>query len=186
MEIPRFLSGQTLLALPGMGDPRFERAAIAICAHDENGAMGVGIGRTVRGLTLHDLLGQLDIGPGMAPDVPLCLGGPVETQRGFVLHSLDWAGSDSVDVAGAFGLTGTLDILHALAEGRGPSRWLVALGYAGWGEGQLEEELNGHGWFPAPLSADRLFGVPADERWTRAFGTLGLDPGAFAVGAGRA
>lgn len=186
MEFPRFLSGQTLLALPGLGDPRFQRATIAMCSHDQDGAMGVGIGTIVRGITLHDLMEQLEIGPGEAPDAPLCLGGPVEPQRGFVLHGRDWSGPDSVDVAGRFHLTGTLDVLHALAEGRGPTRFLVALGYAGWGGGQLEEELTGHGWFPAPLSADRLFGVPAEERWTRAFATLGLDPSAFAVGAGRA
>ncbi len=186
MEIPRFLSGQTLLALPGLGDPRFARAAIAMCSHDEGGAMGVGIGTVARGLTLHDLMRQLDIAPGQAADAPLCLGGPVEPQRGFVLHGRDWSGPDSVDVAGRYHLTGTLDVLHALAGGRGPARYVVALGYAGWGEGQLEDELTGHGWFPAPLPADRLFGVAAAERWSHAFGALGLDPAAFAMGAGRA
>ena len=186
MEFPRFLSGQTLLALPGMGDPRFERAAIAVCSHDEDGAMGIGLATQVRGITLHDLLGQLDIGPGKAPNAPLCLGGPVEPQRGFVLHGRDWSGPDSVDVAGRFHLTGTLDVLHALTKGRGPSRYVVALGYCGWGAGQLEDELTGHGWFPAPLGPERLFEAPIDERWTRAFGAVGLDPAAFASAVGRA
>lgn len=186
MEFPCYLSGQTLLALPTMGDPRFAHATIAICSHDEDGAMGVGIGERVIGTTLHDLMRQLDIEPGEAPDAPLCIGGPVEPQRGFVLHGRDWSGPDSVDVAGLFHLTGTLDVLHALAEGRGPGRFVVALGYAGWGAGQLEEELTGHGWFPAPLSPDRLFDAAAGERWARAFATLGLEPSAFAVGVGRA
>ncbi len=186
MEFPRYLSGQTLLALPSLGDPRFQRATIAMCSHDEDGAMGIGIGERVIGTSLHDLLGQLDIGPGEAPDVALCVGGPVEPQRGFVLHGRDWSGPDSLDVAGRFHLTGTLDVLHALAEGRGPSRFVVALGYAGWGAGQLEHELTGDGWFPAPLSPDRLFDAPPGERWSRAFATLGLEPSAFAVGAGRA
>ncbi len=186
MEIPRFLSGQTLLALPGLADPRFARATIAMCSHDEDGAMGVGIGAPVEGLTLHDLMGQLEIAPGEAPDAPLCLGGPVEPQRGFVLHGRDWSGPDSVDVAGRYHLTGTLDVLHALARGRGPRRYVVALGYAGWGAGQLEDELTGPGWFPSPLSPDRLFGVAARDRWDHAFRTLGLDPAAFAAGVGRA
>ena len=186
MEFPRYLSGQTLLALPTMGDRRFARATIAMCSHGEEGAMGVDIGEAVDGTTLHDLMGQLDIDPGHAPDAPLCMGGPVEPQRGFVLHGRDWSGPDSVDVAGLFHLTGTLDVLHALSEGRGPSRFVVALGYAGWGAGQLEDELTGHGWFPAPLSPDRLFDHPADERWNRAFGVLGLEPSAFAAGVGRA
>ena len=186
MEFPRFLSGQTLLALPGLGDPRFQRATIAMCSHDDDGAMGVGIGERVIGTTFHDLLRQLDIEPGDAADAALCLGGPVEPQRGFVLHGRDWSGPDSLDVAGRFYLTGTLDVLHAIAEGRGPGRFVVALGYAGWGAGQLEDELTGHGWFPAPLSPDRLFGAPPGERWERAFATLGLSPSAFAAGIGRA
>src|SRR5919107_463938 len=123
MDQPPFLSGQLLLAMPGIGDPRFEKAVIAMCVHDENGALGIGLGRIVPRITFHDLLRQLDIEPGVAPDVPIHLGGPVEPQRGFILHSPDWGGQESVHVAGRWVLSATLDILRAIAEGRGPTRW---------------------------------------------------------------
>ena len=157
MDEATYLTGQLLLALPGIGDPRFERAAIAMCAHDDEGALGIGIGATVQGIGLHGLLGQFEIEPGEAPDAPLHFGGPVEPRRGFVLHSADWGGQDTIDVAGRWGLTSTVDALKAIAEGKGPERWLVALGYAGWGAGQLESELTRHGWF----------NVPADEALAR-------------------
>jgi putative transcriptional regulator len=98
MEEPKFLSGQLLLAMPGIGDPRFEKAVIAMCVHDENGALGIGLGRIVPRIGFHELLRQLEIDPGVAPDVPIHLGGPVEPQRGFLLHSPDWGGEDSVHV----------------------------------------------------------------------------------------
>ncbi|SFR96340.1 YqgE/AlgH family protein [Sphingomonas jatrophae] len=186
METPPFLSGQLLLALPGIGDPRFERAVIAVCAHDEEGALGIGVGRVVPGLTLHELLRQLDIEPGAAPDVPVHLGGPVEPQRGFVLHGQDWSGEETVHVGKRWGLTGTLDVLRALAAGKGPSRWLVALGYAGWGEGQLDEELTRHGWFATPGSDDVLFDTLVDERWSSTFAGVGIDARLLAPTTGHA
>lgn len=100
MESAEYLTGQFLLAMPGIGDPRFERSVIAMCAHDENGALGVGIGATIAGLGLHDLLEQFEIEPGEAPDAPIHFGGPVEPRRGFVLHSLDWGGQDTIDISG--------------------------------------------------------------------------------------
>ena len=138
MESATFLAGQFLLAMPGIGDPRFDQAVIAICAHDAEGAMGIDIGAAFDGLTLHDMLRQVDIDPGAAPDVPVHRGGPVETRRGFVLHSRDWGGADTIDVAGRWALSATLDALRAIAEGRGPARWLVALGYAGLGPGLVQ------------------------------------------------
>jgi putative transcriptional regulator len=180
MDEPRFLTGKLLLAMPGMGDPRFERAVIAMCAHDENGAVGIGIGHKRAGLRLRGLLVQLGIDPGEAPDRAVHHGGPVEPGRGFVLHSTDWGGQDSLHVAGLsgelFAMTGTLDVLKAIAEGEGPSQWLVALGYAGWGEGQLDEEMTRHGWFAADGHASILFDVPTDERWAASFKTAGVDP----------
>lgn len=180
MDQPRFLSGKFLLAMPGMGDPRFERAVIAMCAHDENGAVGIGIGHKRAGLKLRGLLTQLGLDPGEAPDRAVLHGGPVEPGRGFVLHSTDWGGQDSLHVAGPrgelFAMTGTIDVLKAIAEGRGPSRWLVALGYAGWGEGQLDEEMTRHGWFAAEGDASILFDTPSDERWAAAFKGAGIDP----------
>ncbi|WP_265570664.1 YqgE/AlgH family protein [Sphingomicrobium nitratireducens] len=176
MDQPRYLTGQLLLAMPGMGDPRFEHAVILMAAHDEDGAIGVGIGQVRAGLTLRDLLKQLEIDPGEAPPAPIHHGGPVEPGRGFVLHSNDWSGQDTVDVAGRCALTGTQDVLRAIAEGRGPSRYIVSLGYAGWDGGQLEEELTHHGWFAAPSSEALLFDLDADARWTAAFKAQGIDP----------
>ena len=139
--------------MPGMADPRFERAVIAMCVHDENGAIGIGVGHKRAGIGFRGLLRQLDIDPGEAPDRAVHHGGPVEPGRGFVLHSSDWGGQDTLQVNGdkgeIFAMTGTIDVLRAIAEGRGPTRWIVALGYAGWGEGQLDEEMTRHGWFAA-------------------------------------
>jgi putative transcriptional regulator len=176
MDQPRFLTGQLLLAMPGIGDPRFEKAVIAMCVHDENGALGIGLGRLVPRIGFHDLLGQLDIEPGVAPDVPIHLGGPVEPQRGFLLHSNDWTGEESVQVEGRWTLTATLDILRAIAEGRGPERWIAALGYAGWGAGQLEQELCGNGWFATPGDETLLYECDVDSRWASAFRSAGIDP----------
>jgi len=176
MEEPKFLSGQLLLAMPGIGDPRFERAVIAMCVHDENGALGIGLGRIVPRITFHDLLKQLDIAPGVAPDVAIHLGGPVEPQRGFVLHSPDWGGQESVHVGDRWVLSATLDILRAIAEGRGPSRWIAALGYAGWGAGQLEQELCGNGWFSTPGNDALLYECDVNSRWEAAFKSAGIDP----------
>jgi putative transcriptional regulator len=180
------LAGELLLALPGIGDPRFEQAVIAMCLHEPDGAMGVGIGRIVPGLGLHALLKQLDIEPGVAPDAPIHLGGPVEKQRGFVLHSPDWRGEDTLLVSEAMSLTTTLDVLRAIAAGEGPDRWLVALGYAGWGEAQLDEELRRHGWLTVGASDELLFEVPTKDRWPRAFAAAGIDVRLLAPTSGHA
>jgi putative transcriptional regulator len=177
---PKFLSGKLLLAMPGMADPRFERAVIALCVHDENGAVGIGIGHKRAGISFRALLRQLDIDPGKAPDCAVHHGGPVEPGRGFVLHSTDWGGQDTLQVNGdkgeLFAMTGTIDVLKAIAEGKGPKRWIAALGYAGWGEGQLDEEMTRHGWFTAPAGPAILFDTPADERWAASFQAEGIDP----------
>ncbi|QLC24266.1 YqgE/AlgH family protein [Parasphingopyxis algicola] len=186
MDSPTFYSGQLLLALPGMGDPRFERAVIAMCAHDEQGALGIGIGNVIANVGFHTLLNQLEIEVGDAPDAPVHLGGPVEPQRGFIIHSLDWGGEDSVQVGDKWGLTGTLDILRAIAEGRGPERWLSALGYAGWSPGQLDEEMTRHGWFTAEGDADILFDTEAEKRWAESYRRAGVDPALLAHDAGHA
>lgn len=186
MSSNRFLTGQILLAMPGIGDPRFERAVIAMCAHDEQGALGIGVGATIEGLGLHELLQQFEIDPGDVPDAPVHFGGPVETRRGFVIHSTDWAGEDTVDVAGKWSLSGTIDVLRAIAAGRGPSRWLVALGYAGWGEAQLDEEMTRHGWFNVPGDPAIIYDTGAERRWERGFETVGIDPRLLGMGGGTA
>lgn len=186
MEEPKYLSGQLLLAMPGIGDPRFEKAVIAMCTHDEGGALGIGLGRIMPRIGLHELLRQFDIAPGAAPDAPIHVGGPVEPQRGFILHSLDWGGQESVSVGDHWGLTATLDILKAIAAGSGPSRWVVALGYAGWGAGQIEEEMKGNGWFATPASDHLLYECDVDSRWSAAFSSAGIDARLLNAGFGTA
>ena len=186
METPRFLSGKLLLAMPGIGDPRFERAVIAMCVHDENGAVGIGIGHQRAGIGVRGLLLQLGIDPSEAPDGPVLHGGPVEPGRGFVLHSDDWGGQDTIQVVGIGALTGTIDVLKAIAEGKGPSRYLIALGYAGWGEGQLDEEMTRPGWFTTGGSPEILFDTPTEDRWEAGFKAEGIDARMLDVGGGAA
>lgn len=175
MEAPAYLTGQFLLALPGMGDPRFSRAVIALCAHDGDGALGIGIGQIVPGLRFHELLEQLEIAPGVAPDVAIHHGGPVEPQRGFVLHGTDWGGQDTLHVGDRWALTSTLDVLRAIAEGRGPAQWLIALGYAGWAAGQLDAEMTQNAWFTTHGDDSLLFATDPGQRWTSAFASAGVD-----------
>ena len=186
MNLPAFLTGQMLLALPGIGDSRFEHAVIAMCAHDEAGALGIGIGHIAEGIGFHELLRQFDIDPGVAPDCPILMGGPVEPQRGFVLHSPDWGGQDSLHVGDRWVLSGTIDVLRAIAAGSGPGQWIAALGYAGWGPGQLETEMTRHGWFVTPVSDQLLFDVAPRQRWERAFAEAGIDSSLLAPVSGQA
>lgn len=186
MNVAPFYSGSLLLALPGIGDPNFERSVIALCAHDENGALGINIGDEIPGFSLRELLEQFDLPGDNVPDVPVLRGGPVERQRGFVLHTLDWGGQDMLQVSDQWGLSGSLDVLKAIAEGRGPSRYTVALGYAGWGQGQLEDEMTRHGWFIAPANDTLLFGTEPRERWTAAWSASGIDVSLLASQSGHA
>lgn len=186
MEQARYLSGRLLLAMPGMFDPRFERSVNVMCVHDEHGAMGIGIGHVREGISFHEILQELDIDPGRAPDCQVHHGGPVETGRGFVLHSTDWGGADTIEVRPLCALSGSRDVLTAIAEGRGPSRWLIALGYAGWGAGQLEEEMRHHGWYVADGSPDILFDTPAEGRWMATWRAEGIDPALLSNETGRA
>lgn len=186
MEAPAYLSGQLLLAMPGIGDPRFRKAVIAMCAHDASGALGIGTGGIMPKLSFHGLLTQLDIEVGVAPDVPIHVGGPVEPQRGFILHTQDWNGEDTLQVGKRWALTSTLDVLRAIAEGNGPGRWLCALGYSGWGEGQLDEEMTRHGWFATPGEDNFLFETPVEGRWAGAFAAAGVDVRLLAANIGHA
>ena len=183
---PNYLAGRLLLALPGMFDPRFTRAVIALCMHDENGAMGIGVGKLHDGVTFRSVLEDAGIDPRDLPDAPVHVGGPVEPQRGFVLHTADWGGVGTVEVAPLCSLSFSQDVLRAIAEGRGPSRWIFALGYAGWGEGQLEEELHHHGWHAATGSPAILFETPAEQRWTQSWAREGIDPALLASETGHA
>ena len=187
MSDPRYLVGQLLLAMPGMGDPRFDHAAIAMCMHDDAGALGLVVNHIYDGLTVRQVMEQLDVDPlDTADDLPVYAGGPVEPARGFVLHSLDYGGQATLQVSNKWGLTATLDILKDIAAGKGPSKWLLALGYTGWGEGQLDEELTRHGWLNAPAPPELVFDTPFEERWPQAFAALGVDVGHLSSTAGRA
>lgn len=181
-----YLSGRLLLAMPGMGDPRFDHAVIALCKHDSNGAFGVGVGQLRPKVRLHALLDELKIDPGVAPDCPVHHGGPVEPGRGFVLHSADWNSGGTVSVAPLCSLSASVEILRAIAEGRGPKQWLVALGYAGWSAGQLDGEMRRHGWFAAAGRSEVLFEQEASERWQACWRAEGIDPGHLASTTGRA
>ena len=171
-----YLTGSILLAMPGMGDPNFERSVIAMCNHDARGAFGVGIGHVRAGVTLHALLEELEIDPGEAPDCVVHHGGPVETGRGFVLHTPDWHDDDTLDAGSLCSVSGSLAILRDIAAGKGPSQWLIALGYAGWSGGQLEGEMRRHGWYAATGRADILFNETVEDRWVATWRAEGVDP----------
>lgn len=172
------LAGKLLIAMPGMGDARFARSVVLICAYSPESAMGLIVNRPSRELKFSGVVEHLGIGDSAhAREIRVHFGGPVERGRGFVLHSDDWAGEDpSMEVPGGLRLTGTLDILEALARGQGPERALFALGYAGWGSGQLEGEIARNDWLVAEAPADLVFGAPDDEKWMLAMRGLGIDP----------
>lgn len=170
-----YLSGKFLLSMPGMSDERFERAVIAVCMHDEDSALGIVVNHVREDLDARELFTQLEVDPGDMPAAPVYAGGPVEPGRGFVLHSTDYEGQSTIDVAGRWALTATVDILRDIAAGKGPKRWLVALGYTGWGEGQLEAELTRHGWYSAAGTPDLMFETPVGDRWPSAFEREGID-----------
>ena len=191
MTDPRYLVGQLLLSMPGIGDERFDRAVIAMCVHDDDGALGLMINRPHAGMTVRELMGQLDVAPGVTPaDARVMSGGPVEPGRGFVLHTPDYAGQGTIAVGSLggerWGLTSTIDVLKAIAGGHGPRRWLCALGYTGWGAGQLDGELLRHGWHNLDGSDELVFATPVERRWPRAFAQLGIDVGHLSATAGRA
>jgi putative transcriptional regulator len=183
-----FFSGQLLIAMPGISDPRFERALILICAHDEEHAMGLALNNPVEGLTVPDLLEKLEIRSTIVlpPDLVL-VGGPVEQERGFVLHSTDYDGEASLDVTPSVALTATREVLEAMASHNGaPSKSLLALGYAGWGAGQLEEEIKQNVWLTCEPDEELILGHDYGKKWRRALSKLGVDPQRLGSAAGRA
>lgn len=186
MSEAHYLSGRLLLAMPGMFDPNFDHAVIAMCQHDELGAFGIGVGHLRAEMRFRELLEDIGIDPGVAPDAPVHHGGPVEPGRGFVLHTPDWLSEDTVQIEGICALSASLDILRAIAEGKGPSRWLIALGYAGWGARQLDGEMRHHGWYAADGRPEILFEHPAEDRWYAAWRAEGIDPALLSSETGRA
>lgn len=183
-----YLTGRLLLAMPQMGDSRFERAVIFMCAHDENGAMGLVINNVLPGVDLSELLAQLKIGRDSAESqsAPVMSGGPVETARGFVLHSSDFSQAETVRINPELSVTGTIDALKEIAAGRGPEKMLFMLGYAGWGAGQLDREIQQNAWLVVEPDADIIFTAAPDEKWTRAVRKIGIDPAMLSGDAGHA
>jgi putative transcriptional regulator len=171
-----YLTGQLLVAMPQMRDPRFARSVIYMCAHSPDGAMGLVVNRRVGSITFDDLLQQLNIGPNKRNDeIRVHFGGPVEQGRGFVLHSSDYLQTGSLKVDDQVALTATLDILKELAAGGGPRRSLLALGYAGWGPGQLDAEIQANGWLSVSSDEALVFDADLEHKWERAIGKIGID-----------
>lgn len=182
------LTGKLLVAMPGMGDPRFEKAVILVCAHSADGSMGLIVNKPAPGVDVGDLLEQLNI-PKAEPgrEIRVHFGGPVEHGRGFVLHSGDYAGNNgTLHVSDRFRMTATLDILEELAEGRGPQSALLMLGYSGWGPGQLESEILRNGWLTCDATPDLVFARDSGAKWGEALKSLGIDPRGLSAAAGRA
>jgi putative transcriptional regulator len=182
------LVGQLLVAMPAMTDPRFAKSVIYVCAHSSDGAMGLVVNRMLEALTFPALLEQLGIETYPATDQPIhvLFGGPVETGRGFVLHSPDYRRDGTLIVDTGVALTATIDILRAIASGRGPRRHLLALGYAGWGPGQLDSEFRSNGWLSVDADEELVFDANLDTKWARAMAKIGIDPRMLSDTAGHA
>ncbi|HEY3916959.1 MAG TPA: YqgE/AlgH family protein [Stellaceae bacterium] len=180
------LAGQLLIAMPQMEDPRFSRSVVFMCAHSADGAMGLVVNKTVEQPSMGELLRQLGIeGDGLSR-ARVHFGGPVEAGRGFVLHSTDYTEQATLVVGGDIGLTATIDILRAISRGEGPRRNIFALGYAGWGPGQLDAEIQANGWLTVPSDEALLFDQGKDDKWRRAIAKLGVDPFSISGDAGHA
>jgi putative transcriptional regulator len=171
------LTGQILIAMPAMADPRFSQSVIFVCAHSSDGAMGIVVNRALDTPSFADLLAQLKVDPvPPARSIRLCSGGPVDNARGFVLHTTDWTGDGSLLVDDTLALTASLDILKAIAVGGGPRQGVLALGYAGWRPGQLDDEIQQNAWLSAPADLELLFDTAHETKWRRALAKLRVDP----------
>jgi putative transcriptional regulator len=192
-KTPGYLDGQILVAMPTIQDDRFARTVIYMCAHSAEGAMGIVVNKPAPNVKFHDLLEQLDVIPKETGEpirispVPVLKGGPVETQRGFVLHSADFFIKDStLSIDQGICLTATLDILKAMARGEGPMSAILALGYAGWAPGQLENEIQANGWLNCVADDDLIFGGMPETKYATALRKIGIDPAQLSADAGHA
>jgi len=190
-----YLDGQMLIAMPAMNDERFSRAVIYVCAHSTEGAMGIIVNHPAANIKFPDLLVQLEVIPAAeriqlptrAEDVKVLKGGPVETGRGFVLHSADFFIENStLPIDEGICLTATLDILKAIARGNGPASAILALGYAGWAPGQLEQEIQQNGWLHCPADTELIFGTDTETKYEKALRKIGIDPAMLSSEAGHA
>lgn len=190
-----YLDGQMLVAMPNIGDPRFERSVIYLCAHSEEGAMGIVVNKAADNISFPDLLERLEIIPPNqridlpeeTREMPVQFGGPVETGRGFVLHTVDYFSADcTLPIDESVGLTATLDVLRAIVAGEGPRQALLALGYSGWGPGQLEQEIHSNGWLHCDADETLIFDSDFGGKYERALGKIGIDPAMLSSDAGHA
>ena len=182
-----YLEGQLLIAMPSMADPRFERTVIYMCAHSSAGAMGLVINRLVEHISFAELLTQLGIDPSPGGnEIRVHFGGPVEMSRGLVLHSADYSQDVTMMVDESMALTASMDVLRAIASGDGPSHSLLALGYAGWAPGQLDDEIQQNGWLHVDADHDLVFGRDHDSKWQSAVAKVGIDLALLSGEAGHA
>ena len=171
-----YLLGQLLIAMPGMTDPRFSESVIYLCAHNEDGAMGLVVNKLMGSLSFAELLQQMKIDPGAAGSkVEVHFGGPVESGRGFVLHSTDYNSEETMRVNNDFALTATIDVLKSIAGGEGPVNAMFALGYAGWAAGQLDSEMQNNGWLNCAADSGIVFGEDNKAKWKSAAAKMGVD-----------
>ena len=183
MADDRYLEGRFLIAMPTMGDPRFERTVIYMCAHSTEGAMGLVVNKPLDDLSFADLLQQMGIEERGTGTIRLHFGGPVETGRGFVLHSDDYMNDGSLRIAGGIALTATVDVLRAMASGGGPQSSILALGYAGWAPGQLDAEIQANGWLTCEGDRELLFDRDLGGKWHKALTRIGIDPALLSTAA---
>lgn len=170
-----YLTGQLLVAMPLMQDNRFNRSVVYMCVHNEQGAMGLIVNRLVGSISFHEVLQQLGIQDEVSSNTPIYFGGPIETSRGFVLHSLDYQETGTILINERFGLTASLDLLKLIATNQGPKNYLLALGYTGWGANQLEKEIQENSWLTTPGDESIIFNpVNLDEKWALSVGKIGI------------
>ena len=186
-ECDGYLSGQLLIAMPGMTDPRFSESVIYLCAHNEDGAMGLVVNKLIGSLSFTELLKQMEItSEQLDSSMEIHFGGPVESGRGFVLHSTDYNSEGTMQVNSDFALTGTIDVLKSIAGGKGPANVMFALGYAGWGPGQLDSEMQNNGWLHCTADSSIVFGDDNQAKWKLAAAKMGIDLSLLATDAGHA
>lgn len=182
-----YFDGQILIAMPTMSDPRFKKSVILLCAHSSDGAMGIVLNKNIDIISFTDLLEQLDLKPNADGEkTAIHFGGPVETERGFVLHSTDIVHDNTMMIGDGIALTATIDMLKTMAVGEGPNDCFLALGYSGWGPGQLENEIQENGWLVVDADPDLVFGEKLELKWKRAIQKLGIDPNFLSSDVGHA